>query len=116
MALAGCGGEEPALQTADATVTPTGDLPCPVDRVLRDVCQQCHGSPTKSGAPFALITYADTQAVYMGQPVWKRMNNALQTGMMPMSPVTITDEEKATLLQWLGKGAPPAADGGACTP
>jgi uncharacterized membrane protein len=96
---------------------------CDVRPILQSKCQRCHQDPTKNGAPFPLLSYADTQvsAATTDRPERKRydqMRSAVESGIMPdrsqeldppVSPLTC--EEKATLLAWLRAGAPPAPDG-----
>jgi len=83
--------------------------------VLEVRCQECHGNPPVHGAPFPLATYADTQADYFGKPVWMRMQNAIDAGFMPPIPKPpLSAEDKATMLDWLDRGAPSAGPGEAC--
>ena len=81
-------------------------VPCDADRVLQSVCQQCHSNPTQNSAPFPLVTYADTQTVSNGQPVWQYMRTVVASGAMPLPPVQITAADRDTLTRWLNSGAP----------
>src|SRR6266700_1217752 len=63
-------------------------LPCDVQGVLQDVCQHCHTKPPQNGAPFPLITGADTRrpfsgAPYDNAPIWQVMGDAVDAGVMP---------------------------------
>ena len=96
---------------------------CDVQPILESKCQRCHQDPTKNGAPFPLLSYADTQvaAATPDKPARKRyeqMRTAVESGAMPdqsqnlepaVSPLSC--EEKATLLEWLRSGAPAGSDG-----
>jgi hypothetical protein len=83
------------------------DIPCAPRRVLQTICQQCHTKPQKNGAPFPLINRSDVvDNVYGGEVVRELMIENVTAGRMPQQPVTISDEDKATLLDWLNAGAP----------
>jgi hypothetical protein len=79
------------------------EIPCEPRRVLQAVCQRCHTRPTAEGAPFALVARSDIL------PVREDMIEQLDAGRMPLEPVTISDEDRATLLDWLARGAPRVA-------
>jgi hypothetical protein len=81
-------------------------IPCDANRVLENVCQQCHTSPPRNSAPFPLVTYEDTQVIASGQPIWTYMRTALQDGVMPLPPVEIDSADRDTLIRWLDAGAP----------
>ena len=91
---------------------------CAADLVLSHKCRRCHQDPPKNGAPFSLLTYADTQVVdRQGKPRFVRMADAVSSGYMPAQFVSLdppvealTAEERATLLGWCDAGAPPGAD------
>jgi hypothetical protein len=88
---------------------------CQAEIVLRTVCQRCHQDPPLRGAPFALVTYEDTQQPFnaSGKLRWQRMTEVVERDIMPFRgdpevPVgPLTCEEKSTLLAWLGQCAPP---------
>ena len=88
---------------------------CQAEIVLRTVCQHCHQDPPLHGAPFALVTYEDTQQPFgsMGKLRWQRMREVVASGFMPLLGVRdvpvepLTCEERSTLLGWLGQCAPP---------
>jgi hypothetical protein len=109
--MAGCGEGDPPPQQA---------LPCEVNAVLVDVCQKCHSSPPRDGVPISLVTYEDTQApytdgvLYRGTPVWKVMGDLVRQGLMPQPPVILAAPDRATILDWLDRGAPPAPGGTKC--
>jgi hypothetical protein len=46
------------------TIPQTGDFPCDVFAVIHSVCNHCHTNPMMHGAPFHILTYADTQQPY----------------------------------------------------
>lgn len=94
----------------------TGELPCDVERVLTTVCQNCHTSPPKNDAPFPLVTYANTQAMISGKPVYEYMRAALESGRMPLDPITIAPRDREVLLAWLRADAPPRRSGEGCPP
>jgi uncharacterized membrane protein len=96
--------------------------PCDVEAVLSEVCDVCHSSPPKNGAPIPLVTYADTQALYTELPTydhvptWKVMGDAVQSGQMPepWPGVTLSSDQRQTLLAWVDAGAPALAPGIEC--
>jgi mono/diheme cytochrome c family protein len=75
----------------------TGDLPCDVYRVLNGNCHRCHGDPLVDGAPFPLLTYADTQADFFTRPVWDRMADAVEPGAIPGMPFGANPMEEANI-------------------
>jgi hypothetical protein len=102
--------------TADGAPAPTdaagaASLPCDVAAVLAARCSSCHAQPPRFGAPFSLLTWADTRASSSSgpTPIWSLMKNAIEAGDMPppSSPTgPLTASERATLLGWLTAGAP----------
>jgi hypothetical protein len=62
---------------------PDSDLPCDVDQVLADKCRRCHGTPGRNGAPLIFYKWSELHAEYLGEPVYKRLGRAVQTGFMP---------------------------------
>jgi hypothetical protein len=97
---------------------PDSDLPCDVDQVLADKCRRCHGTPGRNGAPLIFYKWSELHAEYLGEPVYKRLGRAVQTGFMPNRipanpPVEpLSSAEKQTLLDWVAAGAPR----GSCAP
>jgi len=87
---------------------------CAAQVVIQAKCQRCHGEPTEYGAPFSLLTYADTQVVdRKGSPRYEKMKAALEAEYMPpqfleLSPPVeaLTESESATLLAWLSAQPP----------
>lgn len=115
----GCGDaateDAPVGLDAGADTTSAERLPCKVETVLVKRCQECHTSPLANGAPFPLLTYANTQAEYFGTPIYERMGVAIETDFMPLDPrEKLPPDERATMLDWIADGAPPAAPGEAC--
>lgn len=87
---------------------------CSVERVLQNKCQRCHADPPEHGAPFALLSYDDTQALdHRGSPRYLAMQEAVANGTMPATflklnpPVApLEDTEKQLLLDWCSADAP----------
>lgn len=112
----------PADAGADAapacTPTPrTGDYPCDVFAVIHANCHPCHQAPPLAGAPFPLLTYADTQQVFHpGKLVFQQMHDQIQPGADPRMPFggALTSAEQQTLDAWLTGCAPPAPAGTGC--
>lgn len=93
-----------------------GELPdwCAARTVLRDKCQRCHQDPTQNGAPFPLLTYADTQVVdRKGVPRSEKMKAALDSDYMPptflqLEPAVepLQESERSALVSWLSSDPP----------
>lgn len=87
---------------------------CSVQTVLVLKCQRCHGEETQQGAPFALVSYHDTQVVNAaGKPRYELIAAAVSSEFMPpaflklMPPVEpLMEPERAALLDWCDRGAP----------
>jgi hypothetical protein len=115
----------------------TGDIPCDVLEVLQRPlnpdsgpgggCQNCHKSPTVSGAPFPLLTFADLQETYFeDKRRYQRMLEVIQPDgapHMPFQPLAaeLSCDDANVLSQWLADCAPPDPEGtleesGCCTP
>jgi uncharacterized membrane protein len=85
---------------------------CDVARVLEQKCQRCHQDPPTNGAPFALLTYEDTQVLERGgTPRYERVHDAVESEFMPATwlklepPVApLTDAEREILLDWAAAG------------
>jgi len=103
----GAGGEGGAV--------PTPIRFCQAERVLRESCQRCHQDPPVHGAPFALVTYDDTQLPFSGEELrWERMREVVEADIMPLRGIrleppveALTCEQKTTLLGWLEQCARP---------
>ncbi|MGZ3421602.1 MAG: hypothetical protein ACXWUG_15675 [Polyangiales bacterium] len=91
-----------------------GDIPCAPNEVLKNVCQQCHTTPSQHGAPFPLVTYGDVQADLDGHPVYYWMEKYVTSQDMPLPPVDLGDGDRAALLEWLRAGAPPRGTDDVC--
>ncbi|HMJ10254.1 MAG TPA: hypothetical protein VK524_02555 [Polyangiaceae bacterium] len=103
--LLACGPQPPITGTGGAGGGTAKNIPCDVDAILKAKCQTCHGSPLSAGAPMPLITYADTQAMRNGQPVWRLMQTRVGNGTMPPN-TTLTPAEKTTMQNWFNANAP----------
>ena len=116
-----CSTGAPGGYTTDAGLDPSveagvesGPTWCEVQTILARRCQRCHALPTAHGAPFALLTYADTQELdSKGDPRFLRIARAIDDQLMPPQylklapPVEpLTDAESATLLDWCAEAAP----------
>ena len=94
-------------------------LPCEVQAVLTKHCAECHGNPTKFGAPFSLVTRADLKATVADKEGKTRLELALervQDDAMPMPPAPaarLTPSEIETLQTFLDTGYP-ASDSDSC--
>ena len=91
-----------------------GILPCDVEQVLVDKCQRCHQNPPLMNAPFPLVTYGDTQALYFTQVRFAAMKSAVASTFMPLTPPDLTPAERETMLTWLCACAPSAPPGTVC--
>lgn len=82
--------------------------------MLQNKCQRCHSDPPQHGAPFALVSYDDTQALDRhDQPRYLAMQEAITNGTMPATFLKLTppvepldEDEKQLLLDWLAADAP----------
>lgn len=96
-------------------------LPCDVSTVLEASCQSCHGNPTSSGAPMALVTFADLHAPAPSDPsrrVYQRVGARIHAATRPMPPPPyplLDGVDLLTLDHWTAADAPPARDGFDCT-
>lgn len=118
----GGGGATP---TAMGGAGPGPYLPCEIAAVLAARCQHCHGAPPRFGAPRALVTWADTQALATDgkTKMVDRMKALVSSGVMPPASAPggmLTPAEKSALLAWIDAGAPSApqacASGGTGAP
>jgi hypothetical protein len=121
-ATGGTAGGAGAACSLDTTGMANPSFPCDVLAVIGPradgkpaKCQRCHTDPQVNGAPFALLTWADTQKLYPavgGKPIWQKMYTAVDTKFMPLCAETcadnfdpptekLTDDELTTLLSWL---------------
>ena len=107
-------GTAESRKTGGEFVVVDGDLPCDVDRILAKVCQHCHTSPPRNGAPFALVTYSDTQQKIDGRPIYEYMGIAVGAGRMPLPPMSLTPTERTILVAWTGDGGKPLTPGTSC--
>lgn len=86
-----------------------GAYACDIQPVIKRVCLDCHTSPPQFGAPFPLVTYADTQAnsVYPGQKVFQRMAVRVADNAAPMPPAPnprLSSAEIAAFQRWAAGG------------
>lgn len=114
-AVSGSAGTGDAGDAGDASALIQGEPDwCAARAVLQAKCQRCHGEPAENGAPFPLLTYADTQvADRKGAPRYEKLKAAIEAEYMPplflqLTPAVepLTADESATLLTWLS-GQPP---------
>lgn len=111
----GSGGAGAA--SACPPVAQVGDFPCDVFKVVHHRCNPCHQKPPLNNAPFPLLTYADTQVVYVpGELRFQQMYLQVQPGASPRMPFggMLTDSEFGTLTGWLAQCAPPVPAGTGC--
>jgi hypothetical protein len=116
------GGIDPTCSLPPAD-TPGAQIPCSVAAVLGPLdgdvqgrrCHRCHVEPQENGAPFPLLTWANTQGIYGNKPIWTKMYAAVCEDFMPycgdgscpvgVAPVPavlpLTPSQKSTLLEWL---------------
>ena len=109
-------GGASATGAAGSPTEPAGGaqgVPCEVSKALAAACQRCHGTVPANGAPMSLVTLEDFQTLTVGGkprvPKWQAALNRMNgTKSPPMPPATspITDEDKQTLIDWLGDEAP----------
>jgi hypothetical protein len=112
------GGDAGAGAAAACSPTPqTGDFPCDVFAVIHQACNPCHQDPPQNGAPFALLTYADTQKEYVpGKLIFQQMYDQIGPNGAPRMPLggMLGAADFDTLSNWLATCAPPAAAGTGC--
>ncbi len=110
---------------ADCDVSAAGDgegeLPCAIEAIVESRCRHCHSDPPVNGAPFPLVTYADTQALYdsvllgESQARFALIHYAVTVDYMPLDVAPLTpDEERQALLAWACACAPKRAPGEVC--
>lgn len=71
-------------------------LPCPVYEAL-SVCRSCHSNPPVKSVYRSYVTYQDIK------PMAPQIYGVVKSGYMPWPPYTMSPQNKATLLAWLGK-------------
>jgi uncharacterized membrane protein len=117
--MACSGPAAPGLKTNDGLSASAGSAAssetswCEIQPILRQKCQRCHQLPAEHGAPFSLLTYADTQAGDgKGNSRFQLMAAVIDSKYMPPQfieldpPVEpLTAEERASLLAWCSQGA-----------
>lgn len=92
--------------TAQEVREDSDEIPCEARLILQTICQQCHTSPPQNGAPFPLVRRTDVLMTRSGGVVRELMVQQLEAKRMPLTPVTIDDEAREVLLDWLRAGAP----------
>jgi hypothetical protein len=113
------GGGDSDAGTSDAGADAKGPagpsgLPCDVERVLKNNCQQCHAASPIAGAPFPLVSHADLLAPLGGglravDRALARM--ALDADPMPPSPnARVSASDQAVLSAWVTAGAPRSSE------
>jgi hypothetical protein len=123
LAALSCSGNK----SAAPVTTGSTPLPCDVNAIVVENCQSCHSSPPQNGAPMALVTVEDFQALtpadpdaptipagaHVYQTAEQRIHDA--QAMMPQKPNKPLDAaDLATMDAWLNAGAP-KTDGATCT-
>jgi len=115
---AGSGGDPAAgaasnggAEVGSGGATAAGEgLPCEVSLLLTKYCATCHSSPPKAGAPQALLTYANLNALAVTAPTEKLAAfsvTRMQNGTMPPKPFPApTASEIATFKAWVDSGMP----------
>ena len=113
----GAGGGAGAPGSGGASAS---GLPCGVERLLRDRCQQCHGPTTAFGAPMSLVTRDDLLAPSFSDPTVSAAARSLARvteGGRPMPPppnAPTSAAEVAALRAWVEASMPAATPGEAC--
>lgn len=111
--LASCNETLTTQRDAGTEGEPSESIPCDVQQILVNVCQNCHTDPPINTAPMPLVTYADTQAPAVSEPsekVWERMMARIHDEEDPMPPpssgFSLTSDQLETLDAWFVRGAP----------
>jgi len=95
----------------------TGDFPCDVFAIIHANCNPCHQNPPLSGAPFPLLTYADTQKpIFPGKLIFQQMYDQTRPNALPRMPLggSLTPADFTTLSDWLVTCAQPVPSGTGC--
>ena len=71
-------------------------LPCSVSTAFY-VCRNCHSNPPVKGVQHPYVTYADIK------PRAAQIHDLVTSGVMPWPPYKLNDQQKATIIAWLGK-------------
>jgi hypothetical protein len=111
----GSGGAGAAASCAP--VPKTGDFPCDVFAVIHANCNPCHQDPPLNGAPFPLLTYADTQKPYSTTNlIFQQMYEQIGPTGAPRMPLggMLTADDYDTLRNWLAGCAIPVGAGEGC--
>jgi polyvinyl alcohol dehydrogenase (cytochrome) len=111
---AGSGGKGGAAGAGGSSVAASGDVPCPVAKVLDQHCAHCHGATPSQGAPFSLVDAASFQRDLGGQSVGAAALKRIVDASRPMPPppaARLSDDEVATLRGWIESGGKPDANG-----
>ena len=116
------GGDQGVTVDAGADVDTSADVDastdaptswCSVQAILALKCQRCHASPAAHGAPFALVSYDDTQVLdRKGRARFERIGSVVEEQSMPPvnsiklePPVEpLQEQERATILSWYAQG------------
>ena len=117
-----CGGSPAGMgggpDAANCPAIPQkGDFPCDVFAVIHHSCNPCHQTPVQHGAPFPLLTYADTQQEYAPNfLIFQQMFVSTGPDGSPRMPFMsmLSPADYATLHGWLGQCAPPVPAGTGC--
>lgn len=99
-----------------------GAVPCDVEAVFQQNCQQCHGASPRFGAPMPLVSFSDlhaASAVDPSQRVYQRVSARIHAAQAPMPPPPnpgLGKADSTTLDAWIAAGAPPADAATKCGP
>jgi cytochrome c551/c552 len=116
VALAACSGKS---STPAATGTP---LPCAVDAILEKSCRSCHAAQPLYGAPMAVSTYEDVQALSADgkTPIYQRIGARIHDDKAPMPQPPnprLSADDTSVVDAWVAAGGPAKGPSdAACTP
>ncbi|HEY6560481.1 MAG TPA: hypothetical protein VI072_24525 [Polyangiaceae bacterium] len=103
-----CGPAPAPGGTAGTGGAPPANPFCNVKSVLTAKCTGCH-YPGSGQAPMSLTTYADTQAIRNGKPVWQLMAERVGGGTMPpigsSQAAGTTQADRDVIRNWNGSGS-----------
>lgn len=103
------GGQDAAIDARAGDEAPEW---CRVQAILALKCQRCHASPAAHGAPFALVTYDDTQVRdHKGHVRFERIAEVVEERSMPAESIKLeppveplAEQERTIVLDWCAQG------------